>query len=277
MKKIILPLLLLAIAPKAIAQCQAPTILPYLENMESTAAPAVPECMVTSWDSFASQEVFETVQGPIPGFTGRVLAYDTTVNTEFGMPANAPVRSSLITPPFEMVQGTAYKVSFRYANSDAGSAIGSLGIYMASAEGAYVELDVIENITGAVATDYISAEFTPPATGVYYIDFSATSGGTQGLLYMDDIEIQAFGVMSTDDNAITQVTLFPNPANDRVNIQSTLPVDSIVLYNISGQLVLSHKPETSSPSINISALPVGLYMAYITSGSKTQVTKLVRN
>lgn len=269
-------MLFLAITPKVMAQCEEPVQLPYLADVESATAPSLPECMSTMWNSFASQAVFESSEGPVPGFTGKVLAYDTTISTEFGMPADAAVSVYLSTPAFEMVQGTAYKILFRYANSGANLTIGSLGIYLAGPDGAWTDIGLIENITGATPTDYASAEFTPPSTGIYRLNFAVMSEGTQGLLYMDDIEVQTLGIMGAQDNALSGLTLYPNPVNDILNIQYNAPVDSVELYNTAGQLLLAERSNTSLTEINLGNLASGVYIAHINSGSKSEIARIIK-
>lgn len=276
MKKLfILTLLVLAVAPKASAQCQESTALPYTADIESAALSSLPECMEAMWDFFSSQEMFETIEAPVPGFTGKILAYDTTINTEFGMPANAAVGSRLYTPLLPLVQGTAYTISFRYGNSDPNLTIDLLSIALNSM-GETVEIDDLGNITGATATDYVSAEFTPPSTGDYAISLAVVSEGTQGLLYLDDISVQSLGVMGTEDRMLSGVSLYPNPAKSVVTLSNITAIDAIELYNSTGQLLLAETPKAALATLDLSILASGMYIAHIRSGAQLEKKKIIK-
>jgi Secretion system C-terminal sorting domain len=272
MKKIkMLPVLLLAIAPEAMAQCEDPTELPYMADIETVFTPSLPQCMTTMWDSFASQEVFESSGIPVTGLTGNVLAYDTTINTKFGMPPNAWIRSSLALPKFQMEQGMAYTVSFRYANSEPNLIIGGLTVYLDN-----TQIGGLVNITGATAANYVTADFTPATTGEHYIFLTVESEGTQGQLFIDDIEVKSTGVMGTKDKAISGLSIYPNPARSMVTLSNNAVIDSVEMYSTTGQLVLAERPNTLSSDINLGALSSGIYIAHIRSGSQFKKARIIK-
>ncbi|MEO1450100.1 MAG: T9SS type A sorting domain-containing protein, partial [Bacteroidota bacterium] len=58
------------------------------------------------------------------------------------------------------------------------------------------------------------------------------------------------------------IQLYPHPANELVHLQSPVgPITAISLFNLAGQLVLTHDFEALSPTVqlDISTLPPGLY------------------
>lgn len=64
-------------------------------------------------------------------------------------------------------------------------------------------------------------------------------------------------------NPVSTVSVFPNPASDRINISEFPgPETDIKIYNQLGMLVLEHKG-ISGPSLNISTLPAGLYQLFM--------------
>lgn len=60
------------------------------------------------------------------------------------------------------------------------------------------------------------------------------------------------------ENILTTASMYvsPNPAKDNINIHCDMPINTVYLYNINGQMVL----QTSGTQINISMLPKGLYI-----------------
>ena len=78
-------------------------------------------------------------------------------------------------------------------------------------------------------------------------------------------------VLATTENNIksTDISIYPNPAKDFVNIQSDIKVQSAEIYNMAGQKVL----ETKESKINISKLKSGIYMIQIKDVKNQTVTK----
>lgn len=68
-----------------------------------------------------------------------------------------------------------------------------------------------------------------------------------------------------------QVSLYPNPTSDILNIEMANEVKSIEIYNIQGQKVL----ESSQKQINVSELSAGMYMVKIQDTENAVATKKV--
>ena len=73
-------------------------------------------------------------------------------------------------------------------------------------------------------------------------------------------------------------SIYPNPANDKLNIKTTLEIDNVTIFNILGQEVANYDgSEIIESSINISEYKSGLYLVQITSGDKTEIIKVTKN
>ena len=68
-----------------------------------------------------------------------------------------------------------------------------------------------------------------------------------------------------------EVTLYPNPVHDILNIETALEVKSIEIYNIQGQKVLS----SNQKQINVSDLAAGMYMVRIQDAENNIATKKI--
>jgi hypothetical protein len=107
--------------------------------------------------------------------------------------------------------------------------------------------------------------------------------GTSTVTY-DDLKI--FNYVLTDADALSlytnntlssadfnqnnlQVSLYPNPATDMLNIEMANEINSIEIYNIQGQKVRT----ANQKQINISELASGLYMIRIQSNDNAIATK----
>ena len=78
-----------------------------------------------------------------------------------------------------------------------------------------------------------------------------------------------------------QVTVFPNPASEVINIEFDTPVDveiSLFLLDTQGKLVKTEKIEaaTTNKQINMQDLPSGIYYLRLTKGKLVNVYKVVK-
>ncbi len=274
-KNLLFPLLFLAL-PSAYAQCGV-AALPYAVNAEAATPPALPECMTSNWDSFASNEVFKTIPGPVAGYTGNVLGYNTTVNTDFGTDPSSPVSASLYTQSFELQQGDYYSLSYRYGNSGASQNINDVYVSLVSGGISNTEIVHHENITGAIPTNYSSQPFTVATTGIYTVVFNVYSTGTQGFFYLDDIVFKKEqGAMGIEDNTLADIMAFPNPVKDVVTLTGGERLTRAVLFAATGQQVLTQAINSSAASIDMGKLAAGIYVLHVEAGNKRRILKLVK-
>jgi hypothetical protein len=68
-----------------------------------------------------------------------------------------------------------------------------------------------------------------------------------------------------------EVAIYPNPVNDLLNIETALELQSVEIYNIQGQKVLS----SNQKQINVSDLAAGVYMLRIQDADNNIATKKI--
>ncbi|WP_346880991.1 T9SS type A sorting domain-containing protein [uncultured Algibacter sp.] len=70
-------------------------------------------------------------------------------------------------------------------------------------------------------------------------------------------------ILSIEDNILNNVTLYPNPAKDKINISGKVPnIENVTIYNTLGELVINQKNDFTK-GINTSNLEPGLYVVSI--------------
>ena len=105
------------------------------------------------------------------------------------------------------------------------------------------------------------------------------------ILYMK-VKKADIGVINTsinEYNTINSVSLYPNPANDYVNVNIISPVSTNAIINISnilGQQVYSEsinvKAGNNIVQINVNNLPTGMYMfSLLSDGNVLKTQKLI--
>jgi len=72
-----------------------------------------------------------------------------------------------------------------------------------------------------------------------------------------------------------QLSLYPNPASEYMNLISHDNIKTLELFNLTGQIVFGAEVNATNYRLDISALPRGLYMLKLTSANKEVFTTKV--
>ncbi len=105
------------------------------------------------------------------------------------------------------------------------------------------------------------------------LDFYSASGNIQ--MYVDDL-IGGPGVLSTENFAEDKFSVYPNPVTDILNIETQVPVDKVVVFDVLGKVVLHENPGTVSPTINMAALPSGTYFVKVFIDDNSKIVKILK-
>lgn len=175
---------------------------------------------------------------------------------------------------FELTAGIDYDFSFFY---------GSYGQYDDWTSGVYVNTtqssvgatllggNFISEGTVAPSTyTNVSRIFTPATSGVYYFGISVSANSSPWYLNFDNFSLRT-SQMSTGDFNTTEVSYFPNPVSDNLNVSASESIDSVEVYNLMGQKVAAVKGGNTTMSVDMSGLSAGVYVvkANAAKGSKS--------
>lgn len=141
----------------------------------------------------------------------------------------------------------------------------------------YESMELLEAYSGYYTPDQMPAPVTSPS-GKFFIIFSTnatiTSNGWEAWYAPDAVGINDF-------DPINDLSLYPNPAGDVVNI--TLPAaapgkSKIAVFNLSGMLMLEEElrslPEGGYP-LDVSRLKAGIYVVTLHTPNKVYRTDLI--
>lgn len=121
-------------------------------------------------------------------------------------------------------------------------------------------------------TDTPAAEIT--TLGGFMFRQNATI--TTPFLIIDELRIanSTAALLSTTENSISGLSLYPNPANDILNIRTNSnSVKTVTIYDTVGKQVIN--TTTENGTINTSSLHTGVYIIKITEEGKTATRKLI--
>lgn len=122
---------------------------------------------------------------------------------------------------------------------------------------------------------------------IYEEEIAGSSGARDMHIYKDQLVIYTYsqGVFFLDLKSFTDIdsptlasrlTVYPNPATTEVSVRSHSIIREATLYNMQGQLLKRIYPDQAEVTIEVSALPAGMYMVRITDDNGKQESTLLR-
>jgi hypothetical protein len=73
---------------------------------------------------------------------------------------------------------------------------------------------------------------------------------------------------------VSQMVIYPNPAKNELFIKSELPIKKVEVYSLTGSLMVSEN--NFNETINVSALPQGVYILKVYTGKGLVISKVVK-
>lgn len=154
----------------------------------------------------------------------------------------------------------------------------------------------IDNGTIRVEADWTSgvindlplpANLDLPGTNSIYIRWIMTDNNTTGTTQdivtvdafskIDDILVKGTASSGTEDIIYdSQLHVFPNPAENFINIKHKEIIKSINIFDITGQSIMSYDNNTTSCNINIEKLSKGNYILKIETKDNVIVNKFTK-
>lgn len=124
-------------------------------------------------------------------------------------------------------------------------------------------IDADHNLEFLTNTNYSIPAFGEGANGELYVVGNSTIYKIVG------------ETMSINDLDKTNISVYPNPVVNQLNIQSNKPVNEVAIYNIEGKLIASHNDNLQK--IDFTNYPKGVYLVTVTTGKVTKTQKVIKN
>lgn len=81
---------------------------------------------------------------------------------------------------------------------------------------------------------------------------------------------------SSQFDVIENLSVYPNPVVDRINISAATSIDQVRVFDLVGRLVKQATPSSSNFSLDVADLNKGVYMVQLKAGDKEATTKLIK-
>lgn len=236
---------------------------PYTQDFDSATIPDLPMCTSSQTINTSGSPWAVTDGTGILGFSSNI-AYIIT----FGNDTDA----WFYTGGVNLQAGTTYNLAFDYANYDTPQS-------MKVAYGTSPLNTAMTNVINDYATINLGTStpatftVTPTASGVYYFGFecyTSQGNGDFGSLILDNIKVTT-STLSTAENLLSKnnVSIYPNPTSDYLNIKSAQNISGIKIFDASGKMVSSF---SKTDRINVSELVKGTYFVTVKNADGTSST-----
>lgn len=222
------------------------------------------------------------------GFTGVYMTSGTVKNTGTN---EAPVLVDLVpvnflaSPAVDLTSIATANISLKVGAFGAeGAVMGYQILIITEADWAAETFDNMliagEGTVTAGDSETVSFPLNNVAANVRFLILhdGETSNG-RGYLLVDDIAAKQ-GAAGVNENLMTSLSVYPNPANDVVNVTNAenILVNGITVTDLNGRTVKSSKFDgVANAQINISDLASGVYMMTVSSDKGSMTKKIVKN
>lgn len=253
--------------------CAPVAALPWnegFENIASVGSGVFPSC----WS--------QNDEGGWRSANANTSTYDADARTgsQFVSVGYGNSEATIWTPGFELTAGTAYDFSFWFADYE-GYETWAVDVLVNSDQadaGATVLGDALLEDGTLAPTAYTQAirTFTPEQSGVYYFGIRATETAYEAWnLSFDDFEVKT-STMSAADFTASQLSFYPNPVKNKLNLSMNAAITSASVFNMLGQEVAVQKGNANDMSIDMSGLSAGIYIVKATSGSAVKSIRVIK-
>lgn len=183
------------------------------------------------------------------------------------------------------IAGQGVKITFTQVEIEKSATTGTIGgcwDYLSFYNGPSITSPVL----AAVKCGETSGPPSVPASSLLVGD-SFTSTDPTGQLtvrFRSDSSIPKAGwsatvscaVLAVDNASTSKFSFYPNPTTGILNISASNKIESIELFNVAGQKVMSFSPGADKSEINMSSLPKGLYFVKALVNGKVVTNKVIK-
>ena len=90
---------------------------------------------------------------------------------------------------------------------------------------------------------------------------------------LDNLQISDLSNLGVADHSSTELSIYPNPTSDIINVKSSQEINSLEILDFTGKSVLIKK---KSNTIDVQQLPKGIYLLKVTTDQKSTVQKFIK-
>lgn len=100
--------------------------------------------------------------------------------------------------------------------------------------------------------------------------------GTQGFGETEDYTINV-GPLSVDQYQFDNFTYYPNPVKDQMTLKAGTQIETVTVYNLLGQKVISSTPSTLQTQLQTGGLQSGVYLMKVSLNGQQKTFRIIKN
>lgn len=179
----------------------------------------------------------------------------TNFHMDFWIPGNTDLTGKVLNPKFSV-----------WTSDTSGETSSFMLTYLPTVNGSWASID-------APISTFTAGDSNPNIRN-NVAQFLITSN--LGVVYIDNIYLYRAPTMSNTSFATSTVNMFPNPTSDNVTITAKSIIESVSVYNVLGQEVMTTSPKADSVTINISDFQSGVYLVKSTVDGTTSTSRIIK-
>lgn len=260
------------IGPKTFnTKCEPIAFFPWTETFDEVTTPAIPSCWTKENGDYTTSD-FTYILGPNSG--DNYLKNNSNAVNEYVWTPGFALQASHSYDLSTLVRGDGYdnwtvKMAYNtYSKSEGATVLGDT-------------FQVAGNANVLISLPYaeMTRTFVPTTDGTYYFALVVNenvTGFPVGIAF-DNVSLTDNGLLSTPGFETATLKVYPNPVKDILNISNTQNINSVEVFNLLGQKVLTKTTQNATNSqVDLSALAAGSYLVRITADNVTQTVKVIK-
>lgn len=90
------------------------------------------------------------------------------------------------------------------------------------------------------------------------------------------VVVESVSTASVVDNNFANLSMYPNPASEKLTLRADVTIDNVQLFNVLGKNVMNVSINDNNTSIDVSSLSTGIYILKYSSDNKVGTMKFVK-
>lgn len=129
--------------------------------------------------------------------------------------------------------------------------------------------------TDLISQAYTASEtFTPPSDGEYYVAIHATSTASNNLFMVFNLSLTE-AALGIEEFTNTNFSYYLNQSTNTLNLESSINMSEIKLFNSIGQEVFNEELGNTNHSIGLNSLSSGIYFGRINIQNRIETIKIL--
>ena len=135
---------------------------------------------------------------------------------------------------------------------------------------------MIQNMITTGVNNGFMTSMTDNSDYYHNLVFASRDNTSAGGIYQPELCV-TFNNLPNEQFITNTFMVYPNPANDIINISGKTTITKTEVYSTLGKLIFSNNHQSNQAIVNIKELSSGMYLLKVTSENGTETKKILKN